>query len=147
MHRIIIFCVSIFSVSFLLAEKLPDTFELETIDVSKAYSFFDDLIKPKDEFETTKDYTERVKKQVLESSLLKGNPDRYFYVPLDEIKFRYDADKQEGTFENIRINKIADYKVHSNDLYRLALKKSTSHHKTFMGENAYGVQKEISSWI
>lgn len=147
MYRIFIFCISFFSVSFLLAEKLPDTFESETIDISKTYSFFSDLIKPKDEFETTKEYTERVKKQVMESSLLKGDPDRYFYVPLEEIEFRYDADKQEGTFGNIRIRKVSDYKVHSNDLYRLALKKTTSHHKTFMGENAYGVQKEISSWI
>ena len=64
MYRIFIFCISFFSVSFLLAEKLPDTFESETIDVSKAYSFFNELIKPKNEFETTKAHSTRVKKTV-----------------------------------------------------------------------------------
>lgn len=146
MYRIFIFCISFFSASFLLAEKLPDTFELETIDVSKAYSFFNDLIKPKDEFETTKDYTERVKKQILNSSLLKGNSDQYFYVPLDKIDFRYDADKQEGSFSGVRIDSILKYKAKSDDLYRLTLKSTSSNHKSFMGENSFGVQKEISSW-
>lgn len=146
MHRIIIFCVSIFSVSFLLAEKLPDTFELETIDVSKAYSFFDDLIKPKDEFETTKDYTERVRKQVMESSLLNGNPNKIFYAPLDEVEFSYDADKQEGTFSKIHIEKLSKYRVNSDNLYRLELKKTSSNFDSYMGSNSFGVQKEISSW-
>lgn len=146
MYRIFIFCISFFSVSFLRAEKMPDTFELETIDVSKAYSFFDDLIKPKDEFETTKDYSERAKEQVLNSSLLNGNSNKFFYAPLDEVEFRYNADEQEGTFTKVQIEQLPKYRVNSDNLYRLILKKTRSHFESYMGSNSFGVQKEISSW-
>ena len=144
MYRVIIFCVSFLSVSFLLAEKMPDSFESKMINISTTYSFFDNLISAKDEFETTKDYSERTKKQILESSFFNGDPDQYFYVPLEEIEFSYDADKQEGTFKNIHINHLPQFKVNSDNIYCLILKNATYGFPNQTRENSLGVQKRSS---
>ena len=141
---ILVFSVFFLSVSFLHAEKMPNSFESETIDISSAYSFFDNLLPPKDEFETTKDYSERIKKQIMETTFFSGNPDRYFYVPLEEMEFGYDADKQEGTFRNIHINHIPKYQVNSDNIFCLVLKNTTHDSQSQTRGNSLEVQKKSS---
>lgn len=104
---------------------------LNLIDVQEVYETLDKLISGRGEFETKEEYQDRVVKQLRNAPIFNGDPDRYFDAIIDDVSFHYDIDKKEGTFYDPSLTKNF-----------LPIKEDYES-STFVGQNAFGVEKEV----